>query len=277
MTYATRQLNMLPLPHVIMPTMMCCSTITGIPHIPLPSDTMAEQLPLADPFFATEEESNIVNNINNWVFSIPMDQPPPPLVAQEEARPHQETDQLVCSTPHRPRWRMEDGEMVCVALAPSPLTTPHCTTQHMLPLTLVRERRRAFLVATPTLPLQATTHQGGHPDLLVCPPLPRVGGASDTPEHSNDVENNLGATDVQEHTTHHYVPLLLPLETANVCVLIAPNINCSHPCEDAEVECAHNGDDQLEEGGSECNTITENPTPPTQQFVSGLIESHDVT
>ena len=96
-------------------------------------------------------------------------------------------------------------------------------------------------------------------------------------EPSSEVENNLGATDTHGHTTHHYVPLLLPLETANVCVLIAPNINFSHPCEDGEVECAHNGGDQLEEGGSKCNTITENPTPPTQQFVSGRIVSRDVT
>ena len=185
--------------------------------------------------------------MNNLVFPVPMDPPPPALVAQEEARPCQETDQLVFST------------------------------QYLLPLTPIRERRYALLVATPPLPLQATTHQGGRPDLLVCPPLPRVGGASDTPEHSNEVENNLGATDVQEHTTHHYVPLLLPLETANVCVLIALNINFSYPCEDGEVECAHNGGDPLEEGGSKCNVITENPTPLTQQFVSGLIVSRDVT
>ena len=208
-----------------------------------------DQLPLTDSFFATEDKSNVTNNINHLVFDIPMDTPSPSVVVQEEARPHQQTDQLVCSAPH--------------------------STQYLLPLTPKRERRRALLAATPPLPLQATTHQGGRPDLLVCPPLPRVGGASDTPEHSNEVENNLGATDVQEHTTHHYVPLLLPLETANVCVLIAPNVNCSHPCEDGEVECAHNSDDQLEEGGSECNTITENPTPPTQQFVSGQIVSRN--
>ena len=186
---------------------------------------MEDEQPLTHPFFATEEENNIVNS------------------AQEEARPCQETDQLVFST------------------------------QYLLPLTSMRERRRALLAATPPLPLQATTHQGGRPDLLVCPTLPREGGASDTPEHSNEVENNLRATGTHGHTTHHYVPLLLPLETANVCVLIAPNINFSYPCEDGGVECAHNSDDQLEEGGSECNTITENPTPPTQQFVSGRIVS----
>ena len=198
----------------------------SVAHLnPSYSPQMEDEQPLTHPLFATEEENNIVNS------------------AQEEARPCQETDQLVFST------------------------------QYLLPLTSMRERRRALLAATPPLPLQATTHQGGRPDLLVCPTLPREGGASDTPEHSSEVENNLGATDVQEHTTHHYVPLLLPLETANVCVLIAPNINCSHPCEDGGVECAHNSDDQLEEGGSECNTITENPTPPNQQFVSGRIVS----
>ena len=252
--------------HVIMPTMVCCP-LAQETLILLSSQIMAEQLPPTDPFFAPEDESNINDRV------LPMDPPPPPLVAQEEARPHQETDQLVCSTPHRPRRRMEDREMVGVALALSPLTTPQCT-QYMLPRTPMRERRRAFLVATPPLPLQATTHQGGCPDLLVCPPLPREGGASDTPEHSNEVENNLGATGTQEHTTHHYMPLLVPLETANVCVLIALNINCSHPCEDGEVECAHNGGDPL---GGGCNLITENPTPPTQQFVSGRIVSHDVT
>ena len=282
---------------------------------PYCSDTMAEQPPLTDHFFATEEESNITNNINNWVFPIPMDQPPPSPVAQEAARPNQETDQLVCTTPHRLRWRMEDGEMVCVALAPSPLTTPHCT-QHLLPLTPMRERRRVLLEDFYPLPVQATTHHGGCPDLLVCPPLPRNGRAemwlhrvdmvsgtviqipanyddrsevvcngvgwgrrarnpshqtSHSTEPSSKVENNLGATDTHGHTTHHYVPLLLPLETANVCVLIAPNVNCSHPCEDGEVERAHNSAVPLEGGG--CNMITENPTPPTQQFVSGRIVS----
>ena len=112
-----------------------------------------------DPFFAAEEESNVSNNVN-----------------QEETRPHQETDQLVSSTTHRPRWRTEDGEMVCVALAPSPLTTPH-STQHLLPLTPMRERRRVLLEGILPFPVQATTHQGGHPYVLVCPPLWRNGGA----------------------------------------------------------------------------------------------------
>ena len=137
---------------------------------------MSERLSLTVPFFATEKESNIVNNINDGVFPTPMDQPPPSLVVQEEARPNQETDQLVCSTPHRPHWRMEDGEMVGVALVPSPLTTPHCT-QHMLPLTPMTERMRVLLEAILPRPMQATMHNRLCADLLVCPPLPRNGRA----------------------------------------------------------------------------------------------------
>ena len=89
---------------------------------------------------------------------------------------------------------------------------------------------------------------------------------------SVEVENS-PSEQLTPHTTHHYVPLLLPLETASVCVLIAPNVNFSYPCEDGEMECAHNGSVLLEEGGSKCNVITENPTPPTQQFVSGQMVS----
>ena len=43
-------------------------------------------------------------------------------------------------------------------------------------------------------------------------------------------------------------------------------------CVDSEA-VSHNGGVLLEEGGSKCNTITENHTPPTQQFVSGWIDS----
>ena len=119
------------------------------------SPQMEDKQPLTHPLFATEEENNILTAINTWVFPIPMDPPPLPLVVQEEARHHQETDQLVCSTPNRPRWRMEDGEMVCVVLASS--------------LVLQGD--------THPLPSQATVHQRCRPDLLVCPPLPRDGGA----------------------------------------------------------------------------------------------------
>ena len=82
---------------------------------------MTEQLPLTDPFFAAEQESNIIHNM------------------VQELRLDHETAQLVCSTPHRPRQRMKDGERV-----------------HFLPF-----------------PVQATMHFGGYRDELVCPPLPR--------------------------------------------------------------------------------------------------------
>ena len=114
-----------------------------------PSDSMGEQMQLTNALFALEEETNIANNNNNW--------PLPLAVAQEETRPHQQSHQLALSTPHRPSWRRKDGEMVCVPLAPIPTITPH-STQHLLPL-------------------QATTHHGGHPYMLVCPPLPRNVGA----------------------------------------------------------------------------------------------------
>ena len=111
------------------------------------------QLPLTVPFFSTENENNII-------------------VAQEQARPHPETDQLVSSTPHMPRWRRDNGEMLCVLLAPSPIDTAP-DTRHLLPHTLMREQRRVLLEDMLPLPSQATTHQGGGLDLLVCPPLPR--------------------------------------------------------------------------------------------------------
>ena len=117
---------------------------------------MTEQLPLTDPFFATEDESNIMNNMNDWVLPIPMDPPLPLAVAQEESRPHQETAQLVFDTPHRPLRRMNDGEMVFGALG-----------------------ERGWVLLEDFLPfaVQTTTHLGGHQDGLVCPPLPRNGGA----------------------------------------------------------------------------------------------------
>ena len=197
-------------------------------------------------FFAAEAESNINNN-NDWVIPIAMDQPRLSIAFQEEARPLPGTDQLVCSAPH--------------------------STLH---LAQMRERRRVLLMATPPLPLQATTHQASCPDLLVCPPLPRKGGESNSTESNSEAENNL-ESDTNENTTHHYTPHLIPRETANVCVLIAPNMNISYPCQDGEVECAHNGGDPPDDGGTKCNEITENPTPPTQQFVSGRVEFHDVT
>ena len=216
------------------------------------SDTMTEeQPPLTEPFFATEEESNIT------------------------ASPHQASD--------TPSSEVENS----LAATDSQEHTTHNCTPQLLSL----ETANVCVLIAPNINFSypcedgevECAHNGGDPlgggcnTITENPPLPREGGASDTPEHSNEVENNLGATDTHGHTTHHYVPLLLPLETANVCVFIAPNVNCSHPCEDGEVECAHNGAVPLEDGGSECNTITENPTPPTQQFVSGRIVSRDVT
>ena len=250
---------------------------------------MGEQLPLTDPLFATEEESNITNNNNDWVIPIPVGPPVPLAVAQEETRPHQQTNQLVLSTPHRPSWRMEDGEMVCVPLAPIPLTTPH-STQHLLPL-------------------QATTHHGGHPYVLVCPPLPRNVGAEmwlhqaemvcgsvlatplsykegselvcggvgwgriaqslphqtgNTTGPSSVVWNNLAAINTRPHTTHHYVPRLIPRDTTTPNTLLAAgtNVHFSCECHSSEVECwAKSG----------IPTKATKDPPSTQQLVPGRI------
>ena len=252
------------------------------------SDNMGEQLPLTDSFFATEEESNIINNNHDWVIPMPVDLPLPLAVAQEEARQHPGTDQLVFSTPHRPRWRMEDGEMMCVALAPIPLTTPH-STQHLLPL-------------------QATTHHGGHPYVLVCPPLQRNVGArmwldqtemlcgsvvaspfsyeegsemvcggvgwgrtaqslphqtGNTTGPSSVVWNNLGVMDTGPHTTHHYIPHLSPRETTTPNAPVAVNAHFSHKCHSSEErECMSHSRIPREAVGD---------PPHTQQLVTGRI------
>ena len=211
------------------------------------SDTMGEQLPLTDPFFAPEEEGNITNNAHEWAFPVPMDLLPPSRAIQEESQPHPETDELVCSTPHS-----------------------------ALHLTQMRERRRVLPMATPPPPLQDTAQQASCPDLLVCLPLPRVGGAIDSVQPSSEAENNLGGG-THEHPIHHYTPLLIPVETANVCVFIVPNINFSYPCEDGEVESTHTSGDRSEAVGTDCNAVTETSTPSTQQFVSGQIAFGDVT
>ena len=211
------------------------------------SDTMGEQLPLTDPFFAPEEEGNITNNAHEWSFPVPMDQPPPSRAIQEESRPHPETDELVCSTPHS-----------------------------ALHLTQMRERRRVLSMATPPLTLQDTTQQASCPDLLVYPLPPREGGAIDSAEPSSEAENNLGGG-THEHPTPHYTHLLIPLETANMCVVIAMNIHFSYPCEDSEVESTHTSGDRSEDGGTDCNAVTETSVPSTQQFVSGQIAFRDVT
>ena len=201
---------------------------------------MGEQLPLTDPFFATEEESNITNN--DWIIPMPVGLPLPLAVAQEEVRP---------------RWGTEDGEMVCGTLAPIPTITPH-STQHLLPL-------------------QATTHHGGHPCVLVCPPLRMNGGAEmvcgsalatplsyeersevvcggmgwgrtaqslhhqtgNTTNPSSVMCSNLAAMDTRPHTTHHYVPRLIPRDTTTPNTLLAAGANVHFGCEchSSEVEC----------------------------------------
>ena len=248
---------------------------------------MGEQLPLTDSFFATEEESNIINNNHDWV--IPMQAAPclPLAVAQEETRPHQEIDQLALSTPHRPRWRTEDGEMVCGALTPIPLITPH-STQHLLPL-------------------QVTTHRGGHPYVLVCPPLPRNVGAGmwidqaemvcgsvlatplsyeegsevvcggvgwgrtaqslphqtgNTTGPSSVVCNNLGAINTRPPTTHHYIPHLSPRETTTPNTPVAVNTHFSHNHSSEERECTSHSRIPREAVGD---------PPHTQQLVTGRI------
>ena len=106
----------------------------------------------------------------------------------------------------------------------------------------------------PPLPLQDTTQQASCPGLLVCPLPPRVGGAIDSVEPSSQAENNLGSG-THEHPTPHYIHLLIPLETANVCVFIVPNINFSYPCEDGEVESTHTSGDRSEDGETECSHL----------------------
>ena len=235
---------------------------------------MTEQLPLTDPFFATENESNIMNNMNDRVLPIPMD-PPLPLPVAQESRPHQETAQLALSTRHRPRPRMEDGEMVCGALG---------------------EKVRVL-----TLPVQASTHFGGHCDELVCPPLPRNGGAemwlqqaemvcdsvltsplsyedgrevgwgrtaqslphqtSNTTVPSSVVWNNHGAIGTLQNTTHHYIPQLLPSlrETTTPNAPVAVNVHFSYECHSLE-ECRPKSGIPREAVGD---------PPSTQQLVTG--------
>ena len=117
-----------------------------------------------------EDESNI----NDWVLPIPMD-PPLPLAVAQESRVDQETAQLVFGTPHRPCQRMEGREMVCTVFGPHLLTTPH-SPQQLFPFTPTVRRGRV-LENILSLPVQATTHHGGHCCELVCSQLPRNEGA----------------------------------------------------------------------------------------------------
>ena len=43
------------------------------------------------------------------------------------------------------------------------------------------------------------------------------------------------------------------------------------------MESTHTSGDRSEDGGTECNAVTETSTPSTQQFVSGQIAFGDVT
>ena len=253
------------------------------------SDNMDEQLPLTDSFFATEEESNVINNNNDWVIPMQADPRLPLAAAQEETRPHQETDQLALSTPHRPHWRTEDGEMACGALAQIPLITPH-STQHLLPF-----------------PVQATTHHGGHPYMLVYPPLPRNVGArmwldqaelvcgsvlasplsykegsevvcgrvgwgrtaqslphqtGNTTGPSSVVWNNLKAMDTRPHPTHHYIPHLSLRGTTTLNAPVAVNTHFSHNHSSEERECMSHSRIPREAVGD---------PPHTQQLVPGQI------
>ena len=259
---------------------------TALTIFPPPTDTMT-QLPLTDPFFSTENENNIT-------------------VDEEEIRPHPQTDKLVSITPHMPRWRRDDGEMVCV-------------TPHLLPHTLTREQRRVLLGDMLPLPSQDTTHQGGGLDLLVCAPRLRPCGVqilsgtvlrslarneewtevvcvdgggertsqsvlhhtSNKTEPSSEEEICFGVMDISEHSPHYYIPpqqMWLPLETASTCVFIGPNINFSYSCMDVEVECTHNSGELLEDEEYECNMIAEeNATPHTQQWVTGQTVTHEGT
>ena len=65
--------------------------------------------------------------------------------------------------------------MVCAALGPHPLTTPH-STQHLLPITPMGQRGWVRLEDTLPFAVQATMDLKGHRDELVCPPLPQDGG-----------------------------------------------------------------------------------------------------
>ena len=259
-----------------------------------------KELPLTEALLATEEESNIINNMNDRVLPIPMD--PPQAVAQESS-PHQETAQLVFSPPHRPRWRMEDGEMVCAA---HPLTPPH-STQHLLPITPTGQRGQVPLEDTVPFAVQATTDLGDHRDELVCPPLPRNGGAdmvcgsvltsplryeegsevvcggvgwgrtaqsplhqtSNTAVPSSVVWNNLGAIGTLQNTTHHYIPRLLPSprETTTPNAPVAVNAHLSYECHSLE-ECQPKSGIPREAVGD---------PPPTQQLVTGRIKDARMT
>ena len=228
---------------------------------------MGKQLPLMDPFFATENESNIVTNM------------------AQESSPRQEMAQLVFSTPHTPRQQMEGGEMVCGALG----KRVRVLQENILPLSV-----------------QATTHHGGHRDELVCPLLVRNGGAemqlhhaeivcgsvltshlsyeegsevvcggvgwgrtaqtlphqtSNTTMYSSVLLKNLGAIGTLQNTTHHYIPQLLPSprETTTPNTPVAVNAHFSYEC--------HSLEEYRPKSGIPREAVGD--PPPTQQLVTG--------
>ena len=103
-----------------------------------------------------------------------------------------------------------------------------------------------------------------------------AGGALDSVELSSEAEDN-PVSGTHEHPTPHHIPLLIPLETANVCVFIVPNIHFSYPCENSEVESMHTSGDPSHDGETECNTVTETSVLFIEQFVSGCMRFCDLT
>ena len=228
--------------------------------------------------------------------------PPLLLAVGQESSPHQESAQLVFSTPHTPRRRMEDGEMVCGA--PHPLTPPH-STQHLLPITPTGQRGQVPLEDTVPFAVQASTDLGGHRDELVCPPLPRDGGAemvcgsvltsplsyeegsevvcgglgwgrtAQTPPHqtsnttvpSSVVWNNLGAIGILQNTTHHYIPRLLPSprERTTPNTPVAGNAHFSYEC--------HSLEEYRPKSGIPREAVGD--PPPTQQLVTGRMKTRE--
>ena len=252
-----------------------------------------KELPMTESLFAMEDE----NNINDRVILMPME-PPLPLPVAQESSLQQETAQLVFNTPHRPRRRMEDGEMVCGAVGPHLLTPPH-STQHLVPITPTGQSGWVLLEDTLPFAVQATMDLGDHRDELVCPPLARNGGtemvcgsvltshlsyeegsevvcgrvgwgrtaqtlphqSSNTTVPSSVVWNNLGAIGTLQNTTHHYIPQLLPSlrEKTTPNAPVAGNAHFTYECHSLE-KCRPKSGIPSEAVGD---------PPPTQELVSG--------
>ena len=182
---------------------------------------MAEQLLLMEPFFATEEESNIVNNnlpmqatMNNGGHPVLLVCPPLPRNERAEVWLHQ-ADMVCGRVPASPLSYEERSEVVCVGWGRMARSLPHQT--------------------------------------------------SNTTEPSSEVENNLGATGTHGHTTHHYTPQLLqlPMETTTTNMPAPFNANAHFSCEchsDEDGECRPKNGIPKEAVGD---------PPLTQQLVSG--------